>query len=186
MVSTNGQQDAGEVDTIANLREAYAASARQSLEWDENAERAIDRVAAAGLVERFGIDLWRARYGLDSASFINAIKLLTRVYAERYPRDGELIAGKVADQVIAEYMASFCTSCLGSREMVSGDLKAPCSACSGTGLRNYSDEERSRLMCLSYAVVKASGHKLQWIHNYVATQDSLVNDAMVRELERLT
>lgn len=171
---------------MANLREAYAASAHQSLQWTADVERAVDRVAAAGMVDRFGADLWRARYGLDSASFRNAIKLLTRVYAERYPRDGEMMASKCADQVISEFLASFCTSCLGSREALNGDLKAPCSACSGTGLRHYTDEERSRIMGLSYAVVKHASHKLQWLHNFVSTQDSIVNTIMARELERLT
>lgn len=170
--------------TISNLREAYAVAGRQSLKWDANHERAIDRIAAAGQAPRVGCDLWKARYSLEAKSYHAAKRGLLKVYAERYKNDAEAIAEKVVDQVLHEHLSPACETCLGSGEVIAGELKATCPECMGHRVRRYSDTERSRMMQLSYQRVKGLAHKLAWMLNKMGTWEVSVNVIMNNELER--
>lgn len=175
----------GEGVIIANLREPYAAAARQSLEWDEDYERAIDRIAAAGMCERFGLDLWRARYALDVASYQSARKLLVILFRERYRSEDPGVVEKVVEQCLHEFLSSACIACNGAREIIAGDLRRVCDTCGGTGVRRYSESTRSRMMEISFGKTKMLSHKFQWLLNEMATADVEVNELMNVELERL-
>jgi len=169
---------------IANFRESYAVAARQSLAWDDNHERAIDRIAAAGRCPRIGCELWRARYALDAMSYHSARKGLIKVYRERYTSEFESIIEKVVDQALHEHLSPACETCLGSGEVVCGELKVVCPECMGHRVRRYSDSERSRMMQVSYQRSKSLAHKLAWLLNKMGTWEAQVNVIMNNELER--
>jgi len=169
---------------LSNLREAYAGTGRASLEWNPDAERSIDRVAAAGKANRLGLDIWKCRYGLEAQALRDAISGLAVVYMIRYPRSEIDIAERVCNQVMSEYLAQFCTTCMGKREVIFGELRTACTSCAGSGIGRYSNEARARMMQISYGKVKMLSSRMQWLYNHVSTQDKNVNAAMSCELER--
>jgi hypothetical protein len=168
---------------LSNLREAYAATATASLEWSEQRERAIDRVAAAGLAPRLGMDIWRARYQLSLQSFRDAHKGLVELYRNRYKSDPDM-AFRIVDEALSEFMGPACTSCNGAREMILDQLKIVCTTCEGSGLRRYSNFERARRMQVSIRRVETINGKLAWLHGEMGSLDKAVNTILAAELER--
>ena len=165
------------------MRDAYAGTGRASLAWGIT-ERAVDRVAAAGKCSELGMNLWRTKYGLDSISFLRAVEQLSVVYSGRYRREDADLVGKLCFQAISEWVAQFCTTCAGTREVMHGDLKAICTACAGSGVRRYTDEQRARMLSISFDKIRRMGGRFRWLHDYISRQDGLVNDVMARNLER--
>ena len=169
---------------MSNLREPLSSAALSSLEWSPIVERTIDRVAASGKAPRLGLDIWKAAYGLESKAFNDAIEALTEAYLGRYKRESPELAAKICEQIVGEYIAQFCISCQGSREVMCGDLKVICNDCAGSGVRKYTDAERARMMKISFGLVCAIRHKFSWAYNHLSENDKAVNIVMVRELER--
>ena len=168
----------------ANMREAYAGTGRASLEWNPDAERSIDRVAAAGKANALGVNLWKAKNGLESVAFLRAVDQLSVVYSERYRREDADLVGKLCFQAISEWVAQFCTTCAGTREVMHGELKTICTACAGSGVRRYTDEQRARMMMVSFDKMRRMGGRFRWLHDYISREDWMANDVMARNLER--
>ena len=168
---------------MSNLREAYAATALAGLGWDENKEKAIDRVAAAGKADAFGILLWRSKYMLESVAYAQARNQLLNLYRKRY-RDNTAVSVAMVEQGLREYLAPACRVCRGVGDMLVNERLVVCEACGGCKIHRYSDSERARTMKLSFALVKASSHKLRWLLELLGTSDKRVNMVMNVELER--
>jgi hypothetical protein len=169
---------------LSNLREAYAATALANLGWDENHEKAIDRVAASGKCSPLGLAFWKARYMLESSAYQEARKGLIILYKERYVNEDHPIAVKVVEQCLHEYLSPFCQACKGARELVVNELKITCPACSGAGVKRYADEDRARAMQLSYGLTKRLAHKFRWVLQEINSMDREVNSMMMQQLER--
>lgn len=179
-----GRGAIGKECDIANLREAYATTAFRSLEWDEEHERAIDRIAAAGMCHPIGINLWRAKFSLDSRSYFSAKGQLIAHFLARYKSESRDIAERVVDQALHEYLSPECPTCRGAKEVIAGSLRQLCQSCSGTGLRRYSDSDRSGHMQLSFARTRVLAAKIRWALDEMGTFDRAVNAQMIIELER--
>jgi hypothetical protein len=165
-----------------DLREALAATSLASLEWDENREKAVDRVAASGKASSLGVNLWKARYMLESPAYKMAIKGLIEHYRARYVSEDIGIAQMVVEQVLSEYLASFCSTCNGSRELIINELKVTCDTCRGSGLKRYSDLERAGMMKMSLQRVKSLTRKMQWLMGEISSMDRAVNMVLMSEL----
>lgn len=169
---------------MADLREAYSATALASLEWSEERERAIDRVCASGKASPLGVNLWKARYMLESAAYESSKKGLIALYLERYRREEPRVVAAVIDQCLHEYLSPFCSTCNGAREMMVGELKAVCASCQGSGIRRYTDEERAGMMKVSYGLTKRLAHKFKWLMGEMHGMDRDVNVVLAEQLER--
>lgn len=167
---------------IANLREVYAATALASLEWSELREQAVDRVAASGKVPALGLLLWKARYQLESKAYQEAHKKLAQAFLERYRSETADTAERCVDQALHEFLSPACSECNGARELIADDLRIECEACRGSGIKRYSDQERSRYMKVSMAKVRVLSGKLYWLACEMGTQERLVNGILVEEL----
>lgn len=168
---------------MANLRESLAATAYAGLAWDENTEKAIDRVAASGKADPLGLLLWKARYMLESVAYAAAQQELLRIYRKRY-RDNPTVSAAIVGQAMREYINPACRACQGRGEMRGGQRIIVCPACNGTKIHRYGDAERARLMAISYGLTKASSHKLQWLAGLLNGVDKRVNYCLNVELER--
>lgn len=169
---------------MANLRESLASTGMANLSWDEDYERAIDRVAACGKCESLGVDLWKARYMLEVSAYHRCRwELLKRVLA-RYKHEDRGIAQKLVDQALIEFIASFCPTCGGAREIMLNELRVLCDTCGGSGVRRYSDYDRCRMMQISYRRYQSLQHKLSWIQRVIEDSEKSVNYRLNVELER--
>lgn len=166
------------------MREAYAVTHHASLEWTEGHERAVDRVAAMGRVERIGANLWRAKYQYDASSYKQAVLELIGMYRQRNPRESSEIVRTVVEQCFREWISGMCPSCLGARELIVGDRRVVCDTCQGSGIRHYSDFERARGMSVSLQRVKSLQRGLTWLAGEIGAIDRLVNTLMCEQLER--
>lgn len=170
---------------MADLRAPYAATQYAGLAWsDHEVERAVDRVAAAGLVSPFGLTLWKCAYGHSSVDRATLEAELYRRYTSRY-RDSPELSRAIVDQALREYLSPACLLCHGKREVLHDTLLVPCPTCSGTGVRKYDDVARASGMQISYAIAKQSAHKIGWILNLLSREDKAVNLQLSVQLERV-
>jgi hypothetical protein len=169
---------------VSNLREAYAATGYASLEWDDNHEKAVDRVAAAGKASKLGMDLWRCKYMNSSVAYHAVSKGLLALFKARYPAEATPIAWKCVEEALSEFLGPACASCNGAKEMILDELRIECQTCKGTGIRRYSDRDRSGRMRVSMAHVRILSGKLEWLGRELGSLDRAVNSAVARELER--
>jgi hypothetical protein len=167
-----------------NLREAYANTHHASLEWSEERERAIDRVAAAGRCSRIGMDLWKARYMLESQSYQDCAGSLLLQFQARYKAESQTIARKCVDEALHEFLGPECAMCSGAGEIMAGELKVTCHVCEGSKLRLYTDIDRARHMELSLGMVRKLAGKLAWLMRQMHDMDRAVSAVMAWELER--
>jgi hypothetical protein len=122
------------------MREAISKTLSSSLEWDDSDhERAVDKLTAFSYSDRLGTLLWRVKYHNDAASYKPAVFLL----AKNLPNISKGIAIRIAEQALKEWVMSFCASCLGAKEVRSGDHVITCPCCGGSGVRKYTDRERA-------------------------------------------
>ena len=168
---------------MANLRETLAATAYSGLGWDENREKAIDRVAASGKADRLGLTLWKAKYMLESSAYIAAHNELMAIYRKRY-RDNQTVASAIVEQALREYLSPACRACRGVGEMMVNERRVICEACGGSSIHRYGDQERAKTMKISYSLTKASSHKLQWLSGLLQGADKRVNYCLNMELGR--
>lgn len=169
---------------MANLREAYAATCLASLEMDAERERAVDRVAAAGRCPTLGLNIWKARYQLESKAYKEALGGLQAHYRGRYGADTPETAARVVEQAFHEFLSAMCRDCQGAKELMAGELRVVCQTCEGSGIRRYTDFERARSMQISMQRVRLLGHKLQWTLSEMQSLDNQVNTIISAELER--
>lgn len=174
----------GRGSLLSNLREPFASTSIAGLGWDENREKAIDRVAAAGKASELGVNLWKARYMLEVKAYQSTREGLVALYRERYRREEPRLVASVIDQCLHEFLSPFCGSCNGAKEMMAGDLKVTCQSCSGTGVRRYGNEERARAMKISFGLLKRMEHKFKWLLGEMQGLDRDVNKVLADQLER--
>lgn len=168
----------------SNLRGVYASVSLANLAWDENQERAIDRIAASGKAAKLGVYLWKSRYMLEVAAYHRAHDLLLVLYRRRYARDSITVAKAMVEQAMLEYIYPQCRACLGKGERMVDEVLVMCDVCAGSRVHKYKDAERSRRMQISYSITRASGHKLAWLHDRITDEDRQVNERLNIELER--
>lgn len=170
---------------MSNMREAYAATHHANLDWKEDRERAIDRIAAAGFADPLGIALWRAKYLSEAMAYRDAHNRLVALYREgRSKFESPIVVGKIVDQVLHEYLSSACRTCDGAKELVVGDLRVTCDTCGGVGVRKYDDMGRARMMGLSLDRVRKLGRGIGWLAGEVSGRDIAVNTVISEQLER--
>ena len=158
-----------------NLREAYAATSFANLQWSEISERPIDRVAASGLCDELGVLLWKAKYMLESPAYKEADKQLKVKVKDKFPKEAGLVCDKLVEQSLKEYLADRCKTCHGAKEMIVGTRRITCEACSGFGIRRWTDFERARAMSLALGRVKTLQRHFNWTCNLIFTLDEQVN-----------
>jgi len=144
----------------------------------------VDRVAASGRASTLGLQIWKARYMLESKAYQDAIKGLTAHYLCRYKAERPDMARRLAEEILSEFMGPSCTTCNGARELVVEELRVMCDTCRGTGLKHYTDIERAGRMKLSYGRVKSLAHKMMWLMDEIGSMDKSVNEIVNFELER--
>lgn len=167
---------------MSDLREAYSATALASLEWSEEVERAVDRVAAAGKASTLGVAIWKARYLNESSSYDKATKELTQWFMGWYKGEQKWLAEKIAEQCLYEFIFHFCQACGGVGEAVVEDLRVSCGTCHGSRVKRYSDSERCSRMKISWAMTKALRSKMQRTIGKVFDEDMAVNLVLNAEL----
>ncbi len=161
-----------------SLRESFAATHHASLEWNPDQERAIDKVAAAGLCDPLGVLLWKAKYMLESPAYKQAeteLKVRIRV---KFPKEAWLNLDKVVEQSLKEFLSDKCKSCLGRGSVTLDNLKITCEDCLGSGIRRYTDFERARHTQLALGRVKTLQRHFNWATNLIFTLDEQVNKQM--------
>ena len=122
-----------------------------NLAWDENYQRAIDRITALGMTDSLGAELLRLKYGNDRAAGKRAICLLA--HKAKFALKVELsYARSLATAAIKEYLIDTCEKCHGTG--VIGRDK--CSKCDGSGMKRYSDGERA--MAAGFPAESWHGH----------------------------
>lgn len=169
---------------MANLREALAGTAYASLEWSPDWERAIDRVAASGRVTRLGLDLWKARYMLEVSSYHAARKALLEKCANKWQRLNYDVTRRIVDQCLMEFIAPFCLTCRGAKEIIIEKRRIVCYDCAGVGVRRFTDSDRASAMNLSFDQTQKLGGKFRWLLDAIMTWDGEVNAILAVELER--
>lgn len=145
---------------------------------DDHRERPVDRLGALALAQSkrgdeaaresfmcsLGADLIAFKFANRAGSQDDAIDklsiLLRNLKLKASQRD------KVARQAVMEFCISFCLTCRGSKEIPnyadhSGaqPMKA-CPSCDGTGLRRYSDAERTEAMGEAFSKSMEEAHRL--------------------------
>ncbi len=173
------------MEQLSHLKEALAGTAYASLEWSDERERAIDRVAASGKVDPLGILIWKAKYLLEAQAYKDAISGLTQRYRERYKPEMPGMAQKLVEQALSEFLGPGCRTCDGTAERVIEGLKVLCPTCNGSALKRYSDEERSGRMQLSIALIKRMSSRMSWLAGELGALDREVGRLLAIELERL-
>lgn len=168
---------------MSDLREAYSHVSFASLEWSENTERAVDRVAAAALANPVGLLLWKAKYLLEPDAYKSAQIALGEIYQKRY-RDAPTVRAALVGQALREFLAPSCRTCRGVGEHMLEDRRVVCDTCGGSKIHRYTDAERAGTMQLSYALTKHAAHKLQWLLGIMGDEDRKVNAVMCEQLER--
>jgi hypothetical protein len=169
---------------LANLRDVYAGTALASLEWSDNRERAVDRVAASARAPELGLLLWKVRILNESTAYKKAQILLIKVFLERYRSESGLIAEKCVEQSMVEWLAPACQACDGRGDVLHEGLKVVCPVCEGYKVKRYTDVERAWRMKLSLQRVRSLNHKLTWLAKELGSMDRAVNSVMAAELER--
>lgn len=144
----------------------------------------MDRVAASGRASTLGLQIWKARYMLESKAYQDAIKGLTAHYLKTYKAERPEMARRLVEEILSEFMGPSCTTCNGARELVEEELRVTCHACQGSGLRVYSDIERATRMKLSLQHTRLLTRKMGWLMGELGAMDRAVNTVIAVELER--
>lgn len=168
---------------MANFREALAATHHASLEWHER-EAAVDRVAASGKADRLGVCLWKAKYMQEVWAYLECRRELRKRFLVRYKYENWGIAGKLVEQALTEFIACFCPDCLGKKEQLYENLRVICRGCAGSGIRLYSDIDRSKMTKLSLQRCRSLENKFDWIQRLISEEEGRVNYVLNVELER--
>lgn len=119
-----------------------------SLKWDDNQEKAVDRVTAIAISSKrneLGALMLRVE-ATDAQSLRKAIKLIARRLNHKH-RVSRGFAERMANAVLHECLHPHCTHCEGRGERHSeGEAVLTCTHCSGSGLRRYTDRDRHSIV----------------------------------------
>lgn len=132
---------------FAMIQEKIVSAMQSSnLAWHAEFERAIDRLTAIGMSDALGAALWRFRYLHDRAAYKRAHALLADKAEIRIKRKkGPYLFGLVGCAIL-EWSDDRCMHCEGTGLFAHPGnpvRSIKCSKCGGSGLRSYSDWERS-------------------------------------------
>ncbi len=169
-----------------NLRESFASTHHANLGWNPDHERAIDKVAAAGLCDELGVLLWKAKYMSESWAYKKARTILLNTHSERFKNEARAIVDAVVDQCLHEYLSDMCQWCKGAKEVMAGDRRVICDGCQGHGIRRYTDNERARSMKLALGRVRVIQRQFRFLTELIGTQDGAVNKQLSFYLERVS
>ena len=124
---------------FAMIQEQIATDVHSAnLAWDENYQKAIDRITALGMTDALGAELLRLKYANDRHAGTRALHLLA--HKAKFALKVELsYARSLAKAAIKEYLIDTCEKCHGTG--VIGRDK--CTKCDGSGVKRYSDGERA-------------------------------------------
>lgn len=112
-----------------------------NLAWDENYQKAIDRITALGMTDALGAELLRFKYSCDRSAGARALHLLA--HKAKFALKVELsYARSLAKAAIKEYLIDGCEKCNGTGIVMDGARAFSCRKCEGTGVKRYSDTER--------------------------------------------
>lgn len=154
----------------------------QSLAHDDLRERPIDRLGALGAIQirvadeardaselaSLGVDLIAFKYGNRAASKQSAEDALASILA--WPtwslKVSPMERVRIAEQSLMEWAIDICPACQGARVVPSHHQTGlegfqpmqPCSTCSGSGKRRYSDLERVEAMGEAFSRAMYTAH----------------------------
>jgi DnaJ-class molecular chaperone len=114
----------------------------KNLAWEQDFERAIDRLTAVGMSDSLGSALFRAKYCNDRESAKRALHLLTHKAAQRLKVEISY-ARNLSSAAFREWMVDTCDKCQGTGHAMESGHLVQCSKCSGTGAKRYTDAERA-------------------------------------------
>ena len=131
------------------------ATSATSLGWDDNQEKAVDRIVALGMATRenaLGSAILHAE-ALDEASMRNVILLATRTLHHKH-RITRHFCERIVMAALVEHMHPRCRSC-GGMPFIEARVATVCPDCKGSGFHRYSDRERSRMIGVTKYPTKA-------------------------------
>lgn len=125
------------------IRERIASDVHSSnLAWNENHQKAIDRITALGMTDALGAELLRFKYANDRHAGTRALHLLA--HKAKFALKVELsYARTLARAAIKEYLIDGCEKCNGTGIVKDAGHASSCTKCGGTGVKRYSDSERA-------------------------------------------
>jgi hypothetical protein len=133
---------------MAGRESLVKSTCASSLVWDENTERAVDRMTAIGMVARnneLGAAMLHAE-ALDAVALRKVVLLVVR-HLHHTHRIARGFGEKIAIAVMREYMQPGCPTCGGQREIRNeGEAVHICAACGGTGVHRYTDSSREGMI----------------------------------------
>jgi hypothetical protein len=129
---------------VMSVKEKIVGAVQSSnLRWNENEEKAIDRITALGLSDPLGSALFRFKYCNDSAAYQRALALLAKKGATRL-KVMPGYARMLAKAAIKEWAVDADPHCQGSGLfMQKNGVVVTCTKCGGTGMRRWEDYERA-------------------------------------------
>lgn len=177
---------------MGDMRESVAAALGSSnLAWNEDHERAIDRIAALARVDLLASYLWRMKHDNEHELFRPAVHLLTKRVQEKFYQKGRAapeVIRKMCEWVLVEYLSDKCHKCNGtghngsSREFGRYVPKA-CKRCDGTGAYKPNGSERAlHLGIKRQSYFESWDSKFTQVHAYISEVDILANREMNRQL----
>lgn len=123
-----------------------SAMQASNLAWSADFEKAIDRLTAVGMSDALGAALWRFKYLNDRGAFKRALYLLADRVEERIKKPKSDYMLGIVTGVMREWAIDLCPHCDGTGFLaVAGapSRGSKCAKCDGSGLKTYSDWERS-------------------------------------------
>lgn len=131
--------------SIVGVKEKIVSAAQsKDLAWEADFEKAIDRLTAFGMSDPLGAALWRLKYLHDRAAYATAHGLLVKKASDRLRGKEKSYLRGLANGAMMEWALENCPTCNGTGVTVSNNRPAlQCAKCGGSGLKKYSDWERS-------------------------------------------
>lgn len=170
---------------MPNLRESYAATELQSHAHSDLRETPIDRIAAAGLCNPQGVNLWKAKFNHDSRAFMALSAWLFYHCQSRYKGATPDTLRRAVQQSLKESLSSLlCLPCNGAGGLLIDQKWEICPKCEGTSVKRWSDLDRARSMQVSMKSAENMKHKIAYISRKISELDHEVNREMNRQLER--
>lgn len=131
--------------TTVGVKERIVSAAQsKDLSWEEDFEKAIDRLTAFGMSDPLGAALWRLKYLNDAAAHKRALYLLVKKARDRLRAPDLDYLIQMARGVVREWTIDACDTCHGVGSVTEHRALVKCSKCGGTGTKRYTDRERER------------------------------------------
>lgn len=136
-------------ETTVGVKEKIVSAAQsKDLAWEADFEKAIDRLTAFGMSDPLGSALWRLKYLHDRNAYKRALWLLVDKAEARLKRSKGPYLFNLVTGVMREWAIDSCQHCDGTGLLPAAHTSsqtrvAKCGKCDGSGLKTYSDWERS-------------------------------------------